>query len=130
MNADIPMDETHEPVEPINWPHGHVAVARTNIVGEKSDWLTVGNLAVEITDDTVDECIAITLANTRHFLHSTTARELSNMLLALNEQPVIITIHDADHLAGGAAARTLSKALVARLDEWNRTAVAGGTLPV
>lgn len=88
------------------------------------------NVGVEITGDTAGECIAITLGDTRHFLHSTTARELTNMLLALSGPPVTITIHDVNHSAGGAAARTLSKALSARLKEWNRTAAAGGFLPV
>lgn len=87
-----------------------------------------------LTDDTANECIAINAASTRHFLHSTTARELSNMLLALNGLPVTITVHGVDHIAGGAAARTLSKALLARINEWNRIAIAiaiaNGALPV
>lgn len=85
---------------------------------------------VSLTDATSSECIAIDLADTRHFLHSTTARELSNMLLELNGLPVTITIHGVDHSAGGATARTLSKALLARINEWNRTASAEGFLPV
>lgn len=120
MNANAPITETHEPEEPINWPHGHVAVARANIKGGKTGWLTVDSVGVELTDDDDDECIAVTLADTRHLLHSTTARELSNMLLALNGLPVTITIHDVNHSAGGATARTLNKALIARLNEWNQ----------
>lgn len=53
--------ETHEPESPINWPDGHVGVA--------------------LTDDDVEECIAVRIHGVQHFLHSTTARELSDMLL-------------------------------------------------
>lgn len=52
--------ETHEPDLPENWPHGHVGVA--------------------ITDDDQDECIEVTIHGVRHYLHSTTAKELNNML--------------------------------------------------
>lgn len=51
---------THEPMVPINWPDGHVGVA--------------------ITDPDEDECIEVTIHGVCHYLHSTTARELSNML--------------------------------------------------
>ena len=71
--------ETHEPKQPRNWPHGHVAVALT---GSESE-----------------ECFRGTVHGVEHHLHSTTARELSNMLLA-------------------------------RLEEWNATAVAAGYDPV
>lgn len=54
--------ETHEPAIPVNWPHGHVDVT--------------------ITDLEDDECIAVTVHGVKHYLHSTTARELSNMLAA------------------------------------------------
>ena len=54
--------ETHEPLLPINWPDGHVGVAIT------------------APDD--DECIEVTIHGVRHYLHSTTARELANMLNA------------------------------------------------
>lgn len=53
--------ETHEPQVPQNWPDGHVAVALTN--------------------DEHDECIEVTIHGVKHYLHSSTARELSNMLL-------------------------------------------------
>lgn len=33
-----------------------------------------------ITDPEDDECIEVTIHGVRHYLHSTTARELSNML--------------------------------------------------
>ncbi|XKH57864.1 hypothetical protein LG293_07030 [Citricoccus nitrophenolicus] len=35
---------------------------------------------VELTDDEQEECIEITIHGVRHYLHSSTARELSNML--------------------------------------------------
>lgn len=54
--------ETHEPAAPINWPDGHVGV--------------------ELTPDAVGECIEVRIHDVQHYLHSTTARELSNMLLA------------------------------------------------
>lgn len=53
--------ETHEPSVPRNWPDGHVGVA--------------------ITDPDDDECIAVTVHGVQHYLHATTARELSNMLI-------------------------------------------------
>lgn len=53
---------THEPAVPLNWPDGHVAVAMTG-----ADQM---------------ECIEVTIHGVKHYLHSTTARELSDMLLA------------------------------------------------
>ena len=58
--------ETHEPKQPQNWPHGHVAVALT---GSESE-----------------ECVRVTVHGVDHYLHSTTARELSNMLVARLEE--------------------------------------------
>ena len=55
------VSETSEPAIPQNWPAGHVGVI--------------------LTGDDRDECIEITIHGVRHYLHSTTARELSNMLL-------------------------------------------------
>jgi hypothetical protein len=52
--------ETHEPTVPENWPDGHVAVT--------------------LTGDDVGECIEVTIHGVKHYLHSTTARELTNML--------------------------------------------------
>lgn len=58
--------KTHEPWPPRDWPHGHVAV--------------------ELTGDEIDECVEVVIHGVEHYLHSTTARELSNMLLQrLNE---------------------------------------------
>lgn len=55
-----PVTETHEPPLPENWPHGHVGVA--------------------LTGDDQEECIEVTIHGVRHYLHSTTAQELSKML--------------------------------------------------
>jgi hypothetical protein len=129
MNTHSTPAETHEPAVPTNWPHGHVAVTRADRDGPPADLLT-SNVAVTITDDTEGECLALDMGDTRHFLHSSTARELSNMLLALNGQPVSITVHGVQHHAGGAAARTISKELLTKINEWNRTAIAKGGLPV
>jgi hypothetical protein len=53
--------ETHEPAVPKNWPEGHVSVA--------------------LTGDDTEECIAITIHDVKHHLHSTTAYELRDMLV-------------------------------------------------
>lgn len=37
-------------------------------------------MGVTITDPDDDECIEVTIHGVRHYLHSTTARELNNML--------------------------------------------------
>jgi hypothetical protein len=52
---------THEPRIPQNWPHGHVGV--------------------ELTGDEHEECVKVHIHGYDHFLHTTTARELSHMLL-------------------------------------------------
>ena len=57
-----PVTETHEPLVPHNWPDGHVGVA--------------------LTDDDQDECIEVTIHGVRHYLHTTTAQELSKMLIS------------------------------------------------
>jgi predicted component of type VI protein secretion system len=54
--------ETHEADLPINWPYGHGGV--------------------ELTDDHADECIEVRIHGVKHYLRSSTARELSNMLNA------------------------------------------------
>lgn len=54
--------ETHEPDQPIDWPHGHVGV--------------------DLTPDDVGECVLVTIHGVQHYLHSTTARELNTMLEA------------------------------------------------
>ena len=55
-----PVTVTHEPEVPNNWPDGHVGVA--------------------LTGNDQGECIEVTIHGVRHYLHSTTARELGNML--------------------------------------------------
>jgi len=56
----IEVRETHEPETPQNWPEGHVSVA--------------------LTRDEIGECIEVTIHGVKHYLHSTTVRELANML--------------------------------------------------
>jgi hypothetical protein len=58
--------ETHEPVVPQDWPDGHVTVA--------------------LTPDAVEECIEVSIHGVKHYLHSTTARELSDRLLKRIEE--------------------------------------------
>lgn len=58
--------ETHEPAIPRDWPNGHVNV--------------------KLTGDEVDECVKVTIHGIDHYLHATTARELSNMLLGTLEK--------------------------------------------
>lgn len=60
--SGVVVGETHEPAVPQNWPDGHIGVA--------------------LTDDEVGECIEITIHDVKHYLHSTTARELSDRLVA------------------------------------------------
>jgi|1186.fasta_scaffold104701_1 hypothetical protein len=60
--SKILVRETHELVQPQNWPEGHVAVT--------------------LTPDNIDECIEATIHDVNHYLHSTTARELTKMLEA------------------------------------------------
>ncbi|SDZ26534.1 hypothetical protein SAMN05216554_2905 [Herbiconiux ginsengi] len=58
--ANVPA-VTHEPDAPLaNWPEGHADV--------------------ELTGDDDSECIAVTIHGVRHYLHSTTAYELSKKL--------------------------------------------------
>ncbi len=58
----VMVKETHEPPIPQDWPNGHVG-------------------GVALTGDDEAECIEITIHGVKHYLHSTTARELSNMLV-------------------------------------------------
>lgn len=57
---------THEPAIPYNWPWGHVSAA--------------------LTGDDAEECFLVTIHGVEHFLHATTVRTLSDMLLSLLEQ--------------------------------------------
>lgn len=57
---------THEPPVPINWPDGHVQTKLADLVDK--------------------ECIIVTIHGIDHYLHATTARELSNKLIdSLND---------------------------------------------
>ena len=67
---------THEPNVPQNWPDGHVDVELTGIDQE--------------------ECIVVTVHGVRHYLHSTTAHELSKKLSSRIKE------WDADAKARGA----------------------------
>jgi len=64
--AQVLVRETHEPSMPQDWPDGHVAVT--------------------LTGDDEAECIEVKIHGVRHFLHSTTALELSNMLIVRIEE--------------------------------------------
>lgn len=61
-----PIAETHEPDQPKDWPDGHVGVA--------------------LTGSDQGECIEVTIHGVRHYLHATTAEELSKMLKARIEE--------------------------------------------
>ncbi|UOE43173.1 hypothetical protein [Agromyces larvae] len=122
--------ETHEPVEPIDWPNGHVQVAAAPRLAGSEHSLSDADINVALTAEDANECILITIGEARHYLHSTTARALSDKLLAFNGPPVMITIHGITHTTGGATARASNTSLRARLVEWNRNAVAKGVLPV
>lgn len=64
--------QTREPVQPVNWPDGHVAV--------------------ELTDLSESECVKVTVHGVDHYLHATTARELQKKLSAsLDEHNAIAT---------------------------------------
>lgn len=53
--------ETHEPPMPLpGWPESHVSA--------------------ELTDADQDECVVVTIHGVKHYVHSTTARELQLML--------------------------------------------------
>ena len=56
-----PVAVTHEPQVPENWPDGHVDV--------------------QLTDISEEECVIVTIHGVKHFLHSTTARALSDRLI-------------------------------------------------
>jgi hypothetical protein len=76
-------------------------------------------VGVTITDPDDDECLMIRLGEHRHYLHSTTTRELSNMVLAHGERAAAITIHGVTHTLNQKAVRALSQSLQRRLEEWS-----------
>lgn len=122
--------ETHEPEEPINWPEGHVSVEREPRDANSGDRVKLADVGVLITGDDELECIRVSLAGYRHFLHSSTARALSDQLAAHDGHAVAITIHEVTQTAGMKASRALRQSLERRLTEWNKIAVAGGEAPV
>ncbi|MDR7188155.1 phage-related baseplate assembly protein [Microbacterium sp. BE35] len=89
----------------------------------------MAEIDVQLTDLDDDECIVVLLAGHRHYLHSTTARALSDKLLAQEGHAVAITIHDVTHTAGRNASRALRQNLQRRLAEWNSTHAARLGLP-
>lgn len=60
IRSERTIRETHEPDQPRDWPHGHVGV--------------------ELTGNDEDECIVVTIHGVKHYLHSSTTRELNKML--------------------------------------------------
>lgn len=112
--------ETHEPDVPVNWPYGHVAVSSEADGAEAGDRLRLNDVGVTITDLEDDECMMIRLGEHRHYLHSTTTREFSNMVRAHGERAAAVTIHGVTHTLNQKAVRALSQLLQRRLDEWNR----------
>jgi hypothetical protein len=84
------------------------------------DRLKLVDIAVDLTGIDEDECVVVRLADHRHFLHSTTARALSEKLIKQEGRAVLIRIHGIEHTAGRNASRALGQALQRRLSEWNR----------
>lgn len=123
-------NETHEPEEPINWPEGHVLVEREPRGANSGDRVKLADIGVLLTGDDEIECIRVSLADYRHFLHSTTARALSDQLIAHDGHAVAITIHGVTQTAGLNASRALRQTLERKLTEWNKTAVSAGEAPV
>lgn len=115
------IQETHEPDEPINWPDGHVSVVREPRSADSRERIKLADIDVKLTDLEDDECILVSLAGCRHYLHSTTARALSDKLIIHDGHAVAITIHDVKHSVGRNASRALRQTLQRRLTEWNTT---------
>ena len=114
--------ETHEPDEPVDWPHGSVAESAAPAGSAANNRLRLADVSVTITDPDDDECILIRLGDHQHYLHSSTTREFSNMLLAHGDRAATITVHTVTHTLNQKALRALSQQLRWRLDEWNREA--------
>lgn len=112
--------ETHEPDLPVNWPDGHVMVTHESSTADSRERLRLAGIEVSITDLEDDECVLVALGDSRHYLHSTTARALADKLATFDGKPVSITIHDVSHTAGQGASRRLRQSLERRLAEWNK----------
>ena len=118
--STMSIEETHEPSEPINWPDGHVSVVREPKAVSSLDRVKLAEIAVSMTGMDEDECIVVGLAGHRHFLHSTTARALSDKLVKQYGRAVEVTIHGVRHRLGEKASRAFQQALQRRLAEWNK----------
>lgn len=114
--------ETHEPDIPINWPHGHVAVSDEPAGADARDRLRLRDVEVTITDPDDDECMMIRLGGHQHYLHSTTTRELSDMMQTRGDRAAAVTVHGVTHTLNATAARSLAQLLQKRLSEWNARA--------
>lgn len=112
--------QTHEPAVPVNWPDGHVSVARDSTPSDARDRLRLGDIRVALTGADDLECVMVSMGECQHFLHSTTARALADKLAANVGRAVTITIHNTEHSAGRNAAHALEESLKRRLSEWNR----------
>lgn len=108
---------THEPDLPIDWPRGHVSVE----TDASDDVCSLGDDQVDVTltDADVDECMLITIGDYRHYLHSTTTRELSNMLSPLVGHRASVTVHGMRHSLKEDAVTALDVQLRQRIAEWN-----------
>lgn len=62
--------------------------------------MKLADLGVSLTDPDDDDCILVSVADYKHFLHSTTARALSDQLFAHDGHAVAITIHGVTHAVG------------------------------
>jgi|GEM_PF-2428960 len=124
--AGVTAKETHEPDFPVDWPWGHVGVASESIGTDPAMRLRLGDVSVKITDLDDDECIVVVLGEDAHYLHSSTTRELSKMVIAHGDRAASVTIHGVTHTLNQKAVRALSQQLQARLTEWNRQALQHG----
>ena len=60
VRGPVLITETREPATPHNWPEGHVRAT--------------------LTGDEDNECILVEIHGVKHYLHSTTARELEKAI--------------------------------------------------
>lgn len=117
---DADMYITHEPALPVDWPNGHVSVepGDSDVAGA----LDEDQVDVTLTNADVDECMLITIGDYRHYLHSTTTRELSNMLRSLVGHRASVTVHGMRHSLQEDAVTALDVQLRQRIAEWNARA--------
>lgn len=103
----------------MDWPGGHVSVVPDKSAPTRPERLRLADIQVLLTDESDEECVVVLLGGHRHYLHSTTARVLSDELLRI-ERSATITIHQVKHSAGRNVTSALGKAIQRRLAEWNR----------